>query len=85
MQYFSLLIGRLNILLTSQSFLGGRIQLLTSFIFLKEKYLDSKLSQCKLLAGTKGRNIVIVNGGVGAGHCGGGVVVRKIRTAVGTM
>ena len=35
--------------------------------------------------GAKDRNIVLVNGGIGAGHCGDGVVVRKIRTAIGAM
>ena len=38
------------------------------------------------IAGAKGRHIVIVNSGIGASHCGGGgVVVRKKITAVGTM
>ena len=35
--------------------------------------------------GAKGWNIFIVNGSVGVGHCGGGMVVWKIRTTVGVM
>ena len=64
-----------------------------------DKWSDKELAQsdrCLLVhaeicesgtatAGAKGRNIFFVNGGVGAGHCGGGVVVRKIRTTVGSI
>ena len=36
-------------------------------------------------AATEVRNIFIVNCVVCAGHCGGGVVVRKKRTTVGAI
>ena len=37
------------------------------------------------IGGAKARHIFIMNGGIGAGHCDGGTVMRPKRTAVGAM